>query len=101
MTDKVKITQNDFMKATADLQELQDLLQEHSKEMQSKYSHMGAGWKGLAGAAFAERSHAIIERLATDIAGLKQLVADIEQVRRTLSEADGQLTQTLTQSFTQ
>jgi len=52
LADKIKIVPADFQKATAELQRIEALLNDHKAELSSKYSIMMNDWQGLAGESF-------------------------------------------------
>jgi uncharacterized protein YukE len=96
LADKIKISSNDFQKATSELRRIESLLNEHWNLLSLKYSTMTESWRGLAGAAFEGCARQVLEDFAFHIAGISQLALDIEQAGQFMKEADQSIAQAVT-----
>jgi uncharacterized protein YukE len=88
LAGKIKIVQDDFQKATTELQALQDLMEKHKAEMQTKYSDMEADWKGAGGVAFESYAQDIINRFDKNIINFNQLIMTMNKIKEYFIEAD-------------
>jgi uncharacterized protein YukE len=63
-------------------------LNEYKTELAAKYALMRNNWRGLAGEAFEERAHKLIDELEMNIGNLRELITDLEQAGRFMQETD-------------
>jgi WXG100 family type VII secretion target len=96
LADKIKISPDDFNKATAELRRIEGLLNDYKAELSGKYAMMMNDWRGAAGEAFEACGQKVLNNFALNIENLSCLAAEIEQASQYMKEVDQQIAGAIT-----
>ncbi|MDR2486567.1 MAG: WXG100 family type VII secretion target [Clostridiales Family XIII bacterium] len=87
----IKVSEADFVHATADLDRLRTSLEGYCRDLERGYASMETDWQGTAGAAFAQHVPKILERYGQLTDKMEQITESIRRTGTTMGQQDAAL----------